>query len=245
MAKRNNSLVGCLFLLFPITVAAELVFQGLHWMFTQGLPVTLTLLALLVIDFAVRFQRTRKRVRELTEDLETRVKRVRAVEERANRAIRRIVADRPRVDSSVKKLTDLRQTMRGEIHFHVLTQEHNTSRLAGDSWHGHMHDAIGARRDFSGEIKSFGRYVGELESVKRGRPTSAIRQAKQTVDHLRQMSAELQREIDRSRSSLDSHNNQTKLLKEHIRDRCGGRGQRWYLELEQRTAARKPRTTRS
>jgi hypothetical protein len=245
MARQND--MGCLgsilFGLLLLMFALSLVATGIHWLLTSGLPLTIAAVVLIIASSIFRAWLRHKQVQELVSSLESRVRQVKAVEKRATRAVQRIVADRPAVESSRRKLEQLRQTMRSEVHFHALTQEHNTSRVAADLWHSHMHEAIGSRQDFSGEIGSFGQYVAELEALgrraKRGRPAAVLQSARQTVAHLRQMSSTLQTEISRSRSSLDSHNNQTRLLKEHIRDTCGGRGRHWYQELEQRTAMRK------
>lgn len=152
---------------------------------------------------------------------------------------------RQAMDREARAVEDLRRRLRGEVHYGVLVQKHHESHLLGAAWHDHTRRAHRTRRRVSAglaRVRERKRVLARTRDRSSGNRRAAVvaelRRTQLLIDTIYGAVSSLDQEIDRGRRSRGEINQQTALLRDHIRDHCGDKGRQWFLRLETRKRAK-------
>ncbi|MEU3090741.1 hypothetical protein ACWCQ0_35500 [Streptomyces massasporeus] len=152
---------------------------------------------------------------------------------------------RQAMDREVRAVEDLRRRLRGEVHYGVLVQKHHESHQLGAAWHDHTRRAERTRRRVSAGLarvrerkRALARTRDRSSGTRRAAVVVELRRTQALIDTIYGALSSLDQEIDRGRRSRGEINQQTALLRNHIRDHCGDKGRQWFLRLEKRKRAK-------
>jgi hypothetical protein len=152
---------------------------------------------------------------------------------------------RQAMDREARAVENLRRSLRGEVHYSVLVQKHHESHLLGAAWHDHTRRAQRTRRRVSAGLarvrerkRVLARTRDRSSGSRRAAVVAELRRTQLLIDTIYGALSSLDQEIDRGRRSRGEINQQTALLRDHIRDHCGDKGRQWFRRLETRKRAK-------
>jgi hypothetical protein len=216
-----------------VLIAVGLYGSGLIWLVIDAWPYLL-LVAIIGAAIAIAYVRNRRAQ-------DTRAVRAigsEAIVSHARQSERVLAESRRALERESAALEQARLTTRGELNFQLLAQRHHESRLTADSWYRHKQTAVEAKTRISSELGKLHASKRQLNGKRsKGRARLAA-EAQAAIVQLNSGPSSLSEEIRRGSTAVTEYNQQTGRLRDHIRDNCGPRGQRWFDELEARKAAK-------
>ncbi|HOV73786.1 MAG TPA: hypothetical protein PK967_07440 [Candidatus Hydrogenedentes bacterium] len=132
--------------------------------------------------------------------------------------------------------------------FHTLTSLHYSSWRVADQAHRLLHDAVDVRDAQFSALRSTSEKMRQLYNdakklgVSRDEQNALhneIRELKKLKEYLRGDLKVFSENVCSLKAELRNLNEQTRLLKFAVRDRCGTRGRDWFARLEARVASRR------
>lgn len=228
----DDDCITYLVVFFLALVAIGFAGSGLAWLYQNELPYLITGVVLLCAGLVTWFVTTRPRSAPAAST---------AIVARAQRAERSLAVARHALERETEVLKNLRLEVRDEINFEVHRQAHRESRLIADRWYAHKHSAIATRKSIStgltrmqGKKRQLNQRMTTSSSRRRRAIALEVQSTQSVIDALAGGLSSLNQEVNRGSLSLVECNQQTAKLRDHIRDHCGAKGQRWFNRLEAR-----------
>jgi len=169
----------------------------------------------------------------------------------AKDARKRWQRDRARVERTVEEhrqnIERRLDEAQSSYDFHVLTDLHHSSFRVGDEAYRILKDARASLEVMGRMLVDAKARRAEFEvALRPERDLERRRKLLAEIDMLNELRAQVFPDKDEVKAQRDQLfaevqrlNEQTRRLKEAIRDRCGSRGREWFAKLEERKAARR------